>query len=1411
VELFGKNFGLDKFYSRKRSLVLYFIMMKEGFTSKALLANLTHTFVEEVKYEPQYNIFLEIFSGFPALKNQIKLLLREVFHPYKNNYLVLEEFRSFLLKNLSLLINHKLKLQGYWLTFDILFKFFGDEKDLNIKTAETIFAVLDKTVDIIDEKTFQEITPILKEILKAISNLPEKYFLNFLENYYSFKKLIVKLAKFSISSELEEICKALLIRSYVLTYSLWKKLVEKDIDKLKLPYLEEKSVLRSSYFDETVKNLTISNFNLTYLLKLPDHLELLRQLKELIKFINSLDDSAFPEEKKILFLFKLIETPILRLIHEELIKEVNNNLIYLINSKPYQNLDEFLIKFFKILKEKLLLYPWTALECIKSIGICILNKKDVYLIEVLINEMIKFGFQPPQIKGIDVNWKIKQNPNHLLNIKTWLDIFKVNPEWCSSLLSALILNLKLYGVSIKDTDLFQKEITKLLNSPIKPVYNLVKQFCKILPIYYNEIGAEGLIRDLSTEVDEIFQRRDSLIHFLRKFVHIENSSLAVDFIKDILNYWLTLDGNFIKKYLPEEIYEKVINYEKEYHLKMHELLKTLIQKYTKNNLESILTKDINEIKEYIDSIDFDENYKNKLFLVIYLYKLEHQKYYGVLEDIDTFLSQYSTEDFPFLYELKELLVNKKLEIEKKIDKLLLWLKELKEDIILSSEKFTPVEQVLIKRHIAVDIPSMYGRYKEKKFDAIGLTFRIEYLIDNLFSKLIESFDLSFVTKASFFKILKILKLFKKALYIDGIFSQKFDTYLNLLESSIKSYPLSYRQYLDIFRGLIDGVQHIVKAYYVSPFLKVFPLVFEALNTEEILEKYKRCFKNLNDKEEAYFCISEIVIREIIESAFVLKYLDKFLKKIYDLLSSYSEKVDMEDLNLLMSYDPRRTLSFIHKPNHLVNDLIYLGNKGYNLVIIAKEGNINIPYGFILTTEVFRCYRLIKKYRELWEDYKEKIKEYVKTLENLTNKKFGDKKNPLLFSIRSGSALSMPGMMNTLLNVGVNEDIIEGLAEISKNSWFAWDTYRRFIQSWAMAYGIPRDFFNNLMREHKRKYKVKKKKEFAGEQMKELALLYKKSVEKLGVFIIDDPWDQLFRGIELILNSWHNYKANAYREIMQLSEEWGTAVIVQQMVFGNKSLSSGTGVTLTTSPVGKFPRIILWGDYTPYNQGEDIVSGLVNAYPISLEQKKIEGREGPSLEEAFPQIYRTLLDFAYYLVYDKGWGHQEIEFTFESERPEDLYILQVRDIILREERAIPFFDKKLLDRLEVIGKGIGVSGGFVSGRIVFSLEDILEFKNTKDPLILLRYDTVPDNIKEISLVNGVLTARGGQTSHAAIVASRLGKVCVVGCENLSINELKKEAKINGHVLKLGDWITLNGISGQIFKGKVEELTKDFSTS
>ncbi|MFN4196429.1 MAG: PEP/pyruvate-binding domain-containing protein [Caldimicrobium sp.] len=1359
-------------------------MEKLTYTSKALLANLQQTKVSEIKYHPKYEVLIQIFADFPALRKQASFLLQEIFHPYRNTLLVFEEFRAFYLRNLSLILRHPLGEKGFYLLFELLFMFFGENLDLNIKVAEFYCILLEKTLDILDNESFRRFSPLLKEILEAGSELPENIFSAFLETYHSFKRLTKKILKFSIEEEeFIVILQQLLKKYYLLTYKQWEA----------HPFLQ-KVILKKSYLTE-VKSVD----TLQRLLTFPDHLELLRAVKSFVQSLNSSKASS-SEEDRLSILFNLIETPTLFLLHEELIKEINNILIKMIEEQSSEKLEKFLVKFFTILKEKSNLYPWTAFECIKNIGISILNKRAVYLAEILINEIIKYGFCPPQIEGIDEFWKIKANPNHLLNIKTWLDIFKSHPEWCSSLLAALHLNLRIYGLSLKDTDLFQREVTALLNAPIKPVYNLVKQFCKILPVYFNEIGAEGLIRDLSTELDELTQRKDTVLHFLRKFIHIENSSLAIYFIKDIFNYWFSLDGSYIKKYLPTHLWQKITKEEIGYHLPLQKILVELFKVFSIYSVDEFLELDLKDIEKALTKIQSEEREKKKVYNLIHLYKLEKQKYFGYLTDLETFIEQYRASGFEEVTKLPELLQEE--DTYKKISILLDWLKDLKDNYILSFNTFTPVEEIFIKRHIAVDIPSMYGRYREKKFDALGLTFRLEYLVEKFFDDLIEKFEINFLTKNQFYKILKILYLFKRALEIDGITSQKFNLYIDLLENSLKSYPFTFNQYLDIFKGLLDGVQHIIKSYYVNPYLKVYPLIFDTLDFESIQEKYKNFIKK-KEKEEIYFGLSEILIKDILYQGFVIKYLDKFLKKVYHALIRSKEQVPKEDLNLLLTLDLRKSISFLDQPNPLANNLVYLGGKAYNLVQLARtfKLSIKIPHGFIITTEIFRSYKILKKYQELWKDYEKILREGVKKIEEKSGKKFNDFERPLLLSVRSGAPISMPGMMSSILNVGITPEIADSIASKTNNLWFAWDTYRRFIQNWAMAHGVNRDFFNRLMREYKRKYNVKMKREFSGEAMRELALLYRKEVETLGIPIIDDPWEQLFKSIELILNSWYHQKAAYYRSLMEIAEEWGTAIIVQEMVFGNKGQNSGTGVIFTTSPLGKFPRILLWGDYTTYNQGEDVVSGLVNAYPISIEQRKLENREGPSLEEAFPQIYKALLQLAYNLVYEQGWDHQEIEFTFESEDPKDLYILQVRDIILREEKELPLFQKKALEDLQYLGRGIGVSGSIVSGRVVFSLNDIYELKYTGDPLILLRYDTVPENIKEISLVQGLLTARGGQTSHAAIVAGRLGKVCVVGCEELRIDEIKKSAKLREHTLKLGDWITLNGITGDIYKGKI----------
>ncbi|THB77783.1 MAG: pyruvate, phosphate dikinase, partial [Desulfobacteraceae bacterium] len=279
-----------------------------------------------------------------------------------------------------------------------------------------------------------------------------------------------------------------------------------------------------------------------------------------------------------------------------------------------------------------------------------------------------------------------------------------------------------------------------------------------------------------------------------------------------------------------------------------------------------------------------------------------------------------------------------------------------------------------------------------------------------------------------------------------------------------------------------------------------------------------------------------------------------------------------------------------------------------------------------------------------------------------------------------------------------------------------------------------------------------------------------------------------------------------RRIMGISEDWGTAVTVQSMVFGNISRQSGSGVVFSHSPRLPGDTVRLWGDFTIGNQGEDVVSGLVKTLPISEMQRELEARDSKvSLEKSFPRIYDQLKRVVHLLVYDEGWNPQEIEFTFEGEQSDDLYILQARDMSLRDRKKIVDFDvdPEVLAQA-YLGQGIGVSGGAMSGRIVFTLEEIdtLRKHSPDDKLILLRNNTVPDDILEIDASDGILTARGGLTSHAAVVTYNLGKTCVVGCENLVCNEQDKECMLNGVTLGTGDFISIHGQKGSVYNGAIQ---------
>jgi pyruvate,orthophosphate dikinase len=665
--------------------------------------------------------------------------------------------------------------------------------------------------------------------------------------------------------------------------------------------------------------------------------------------------------------------------------------------------------------------------------------------------------------------------------------------------------------------------------------------------------------------------------------------------------------------------------------------------------------------------------------------------------------------------------------------------------------------------------------------------------------------LSLITKATFYQIYARIRLFDKALRLDGISSVEIERQLDLLAHSLEVKGFTFTQYLDIFKGFASAVKNIINDYFQNVHEENLSRILKELPESLILHKYlPKTREGRSDADKLRLRVSEIFFRDRIALSLGLQQLDRFVSRILNILYQQADKLPKDKLHQLLIYDPDNAMTSIQEPDNRVTGMIYLGNKGFNLVMLHGCG-LPVPPGFIITTEAFRCRDVIDSYPPAEQNFKEQIARHIVKLEKLTGKAFGNPQNPLLFSVRSGSSISQPGMMDTFLNVGMNEEITEGLAKRTGNAWFAWDNYRRLLQCYGMGLGLERDDFDAIISELKRRAGIGYKREFSGEQMRKVALTYRTLIQDHGIEIPDSPFDQLYGTVKAVLASWESAKARTYRRIMGISDDWGTAVTIQAMVFGNLAETSGTGVFFTHNPRWPGETLKLWGDFTLGNQGEDVVSGLVITQPISIYQQEVEMRPTDlTLETHFPEIYNALKQWASYLIYRKGWTPQEMEFTFESPSMADLYLLQTRDMTMRERKRVKAFDLLGISEDCYLGHGIGIGGGAMSGRVVFSLEEIYRWRSEEPEtnLILARSDTVPDDIREIFAADGLLTARGGVTSHASVVAHRLGKTCVVGVGDLICDEKNKTCRLKDVEIKSGAFISIDGREGSVYWGKLK---------
>ena len=1348
--------------------------MESGFKSEALEVNLAETKQEKATLSDRQRWFVSLSAAYWGINKRTEELFVEYNHPHPSY--------SFIIENL-----HTISLNDLWLysslddaeeALSFLVSMFEEiaAKKLEESERELLIKTLFKFIDrLLNEEDYPP--KIIERCLAMIEAWIEADQYLMIRNSGYCKKYLARAARLpQFNPVVCRLTKAALVK----TISYWIETIKTEAwfegkkDLFQFDYSDQIRQIGKPFFTEQLKRI--------------EQAEQWPQIEENL-FFNDIANHFrhFSETfklavEKTYYLLFILHLPGMFLLKRHLLYDLNRLLKSALAELDHQGKINYLNLLFGLFSELKEQQTDTVLDCLFTLGKEIVAIGDRILTAHYMKQLIEFGFICPGEIEITSDWETKANANHIKNIRIWLDLIETAPYEFKKLLSALVVNLKLGGIFISDTDLFQRDITRLLNADIEPVYKQVKQLARVFPVFFNEIGAEGKLREVSTVIDELAGRQDRLIHFLRKQVHTESNNTHVQLVEMIAAYWTDREVEALMEILPADV-AAWLKADARHFSGINAIMQAVCEHFA-IDYKGLLKLKESELSAYLEnSFPDNERDRKRVLSLVQLYQLLLEKYSFETRNItrllkqSRFFTQKEIEDLEALLETKQ--------YRKALEKIFGFMALLKE-IILNKSATEAIETIYYKRHIAVGIPSMYGQYKEPKFEALGMMYRLEHLASNLFGKILTAFKLEYISAKTLHNIYNLLVLFKTGLELDGMVSQNYNSTLEMFRYSLTSSSVTLGQYMNIFRFLAQHIRELINEY----FIRVYD---ETINV--VLPQFFGSDRQVIAGEAEKF------YREILSSAFLVQELDSFIASSLNMINSMLENYSEEHIHSMMSFNPDLAISPLGTKTEKIDNQVFLGAKAYYLKKMFGY-ELPIPQGFVLTTEIYRHKETIFQHPSINAELEKMIRESLALMEKSCGLKYGSAEKPMLLSVRSGTAISMPGAMSTFLNVGITDQIARSLAKRQETAWMGWDCYRRFIQSWGMSHGINRDSFDAVMIRVKEKYGVERKMFFTIAQMEKLALEYKKILDQHGVALSDDPFTQLKQAIISIIESWSSSRAIAYRKHLQIADEWGTAVLVQRMVMGNRSRKSGSGVIFTHNPKLKKPGINLYGDFTLCSQGEDIVAGLVYPLPVSEHQRLVDYPDSDqSLEKDFPAIYQRLRDIAVELIENKGFNNQEIEFTFESDQPADLYILQIREqnIIQPEKQAV--FDLPA-EKLQPLGRGIGIGGGCLSGKACFDLLDLETFKRN-DPggdLILVRPDTVPDDIQMIFKCDGLVTSRGGVTSHAAVAAEKLGKVCIVNCKDLVVDDQQKKCYFGSASVMAGDWLSIDGTLGQIYAGK-----------
>jgi pyruvate, orthophosphate dikinase len=999
----------------------------------------------------------------------------------------------------------------------------------------------------------------------------------------------------------------------------------------------------------------------------------------------------------------------------------------------------------------------------------LLDAGDEDLLRAYTDALKKIIIPAPRVSGFSSDtWAEIADPLHIERLRKFMRIIALDNTRFRDLLVHVICNLFVSGVFIPDESLFQREISAYLNSGgFENNFLLTHLLLQRLPVYFNDVGATGRIRDYTTEIDS--WGNDAVLYFLRKQVHVNASNYNVRLIGQIMECWAAEDPSLLRGAVPEDVLQKLDRgLLSQYASVVHPLFESIgLLAEGKLYPERLLGIKAGEIRRRLAVSDTTDEIRSKVLLLCRLYQEVLKKYSpatGGVEEGDIY------ERLPHYIER---------------------IKELK-GVITAPEKTRPEESLYFKRHIAFGIPSVMGSYHEPKFNAMGELLRNEDRVRVIFEKIAAAI---LEKRGDFGKRdpdswINSLAYVNELFHLFGLGNFQVDELLTIFRTN-RLYRSQIADMLKLWRKELTWIVE----YFYRTFYKPLTAILEAFPKEALPGRLRGI-----DPKSADFGgkAANIIMRDILGSIAGPVELDKILDRliavfmspagpgvdlVFDHGASGETKMEFLALDELGDSEAMKLAPLI-------------GTKAKNLAYLRNKG-LPVPPGIVF----------LSKGADNYEGYTEStgfaaaLKRAVEKMEEKAGAFFGGGGKPLFLSVRSGSYISMPGILSSILYCGMNGRTIDAYIAATGNAWPAWDSYRRFLFHYGtVVHGLDAEVFEDISNRFFAERGIKTGEDLKADEMKRLAGLYAQELERRGLAVPGNVYDQLKEAVKAVYRSWHSVRAGQFRKALQVSEHWGTSVILMQMVAGNNS-GAGASVFFTRKPSTMEKGV--FGDTRERATGDDLAYGRLTNRPLTRQQA-LAGQE--SLEETDPELFSLHRDLAGRIEEAMRGLPQEVEVTYVK-KPDGkrlIYVLQTRRMEFHRGFTKRFQDVCRMEE-SIIGRGAGVHGGALSGLATFTSSRELLRKMREElnmPLLLLRKSASTDDVSLMPEVDGILTSAGGATSHASILAQKFDLTAVVGCSDMVIRTDDKGdlyATIGTYTVTDGALISIDGSTGLVYSG------------